>query len=178
MPQSAQPQPATTTAAFQQAMCETLEESHAKLEHCLGQLRDEQIWWRPEPELNSIANLVLHMCGNLRQWSTVPLKGLGDDRDRQSEFDARDGWTRRSLLAHCRDSIDDAVAAISRLDDQRALTRFTIQGFEVNGIQALVHTVSHFVGHTHQAILLTRWILKDAYRFAWDPTGPRNRIPL
>lgn len=176
MPQSSQP--ATTTAAFRQAMCETLEEAYAKLEHCLDQLDDQQIWWRPEPGLNSIANLVLHMCGNLRQWSTVPLQGLRDDRDRQGEFDARDGWTRRSLLEHVRRSIDDAAAAISLLDDHLALTQFTIQGFDVNGVQALAHTVSHFVGHTHQVILLTRWILKDDYRFAWDPNGPRSRVPL
>ncbi len=178
MPHSFPTPPSTVTAAFQQAMCETLEEAYAKLQHCLSQLDDSQIWWRPEGGLNSIANLILHMCGNLRQWSTVPLEGLRDDRDRQAEFDARDGWTRHGLLEHCRRTVDDAVSAIARMDDRQALQRFTIQGFDVNGVQAVVHTVSHFVGHTHQVILLTRWILKDGYRFAWDPNGPRGRVPL
>jgi hypothetical protein len=30
-----------------------------KIKHCLEQLNDEQIWWRPRDSINSIANLVL-----------------------------------------------------------------------------------------------------------------------
>jgi len=33
-----------------------LSEAMSKLEHCLSQLTDEQAWWRPRPEMNSIAN--------------------------------------------------------------------------------------------------------------------------
>jgi hypothetical protein len=39
-----------------------------KIERCLEQLNDDQIWWRANPESNSIGNLVLHLCGNARQW--------------------------------------------------------------------------------------------------------------
>ena len=39
-----------------------------KIERCLEKLSDEQIWWRPNEESNSIGNLVLHVCGNARQW--------------------------------------------------------------------------------------------------------------
>ena len=28
----------------------------AKIKHCLGQLTDEQVWWRSRPSLNSIGN--------------------------------------------------------------------------------------------------------------------------
>src|SRR5437879_13919056 len=38
----------------------------AKIKHCLGQLTDEQVWWRSRPSLNSIGNLILHLCGNSR----------------------------------------------------------------------------------------------------------------
>jgi hypothetical protein len=40
----------------------------AKIEHCLSQLTDEQVWWRPHESLNSIGNLILHLTGNVRQW--------------------------------------------------------------------------------------------------------------
>ena len=46
-----------------------LEQSVHKIEHFLNQLDSNQIWWRPEPELNSIGNLILHLCGNLNQWA-------------------------------------------------------------------------------------------------------------
>ena len=39
-----------------------------KIERCLEKLTDEQIWWRANEESNSIGNLILHLCGNARQW--------------------------------------------------------------------------------------------------------------
>ncbi|HEX5111880.1 MAG TPA: DUF1572 family protein, partial [Saprospiraceae bacterium] len=35
---------------------------------CLDKITNEQIWWRPNETSNSIGNLVLHLCGNVRQW--------------------------------------------------------------------------------------------------------------
>jgi hypothetical protein len=57
-----------------------------KIKHCLGQLSDEQVWWRPRPSLNSIGNLILHLCGNVRQWIVGGLGGAADSRDRPAEF--------------------------------------------------------------------------------------------
>jgi hypothetical protein len=42
-----------------------------RIKHCLGQLSDEQIWWRSHPAMNSVGNLILHLCGNVRQWQLV-----------------------------------------------------------------------------------------------------------
>ena len=58
----------------------------AKIKHCLGQLTDEQVWWRSRPALNSIGNLVLHLGGNVRQWIVAGLGGAADSRDRPAEF--------------------------------------------------------------------------------------------
>jgi hypothetical protein len=57
-----------------------------KIKHCLGQLTDEQVWWRSWPSLNSIGNLILHLCGNVRQWIMAGLGGAADSRDRPAEF--------------------------------------------------------------------------------------------
>ena len=54
----------------------------AKIKHCLGQLTDEQVWWRSHPSLNSIGNLILHLCGNVGQWIVAGLGGAADSRDR------------------------------------------------------------------------------------------------
>ena len=32
---------------------------------CLQQLSEEDVWWRPHDTHNSVANLILHVCGNL-----------------------------------------------------------------------------------------------------------------
>src|SRR5688572_32918446 len=45
-----------------------------KIEQCAALLSDEQIWWRANPESNSIGNLLLHLSGNVRQWIVVGLR--------------------------------------------------------------------------------------------------------
>ena len=45
-----------------------------RIVNCLEILSDEQIWWRPNAASNSIGNIVLHLCGNVRQWI---IAGLG-----------------------------------------------------------------------------------------------------
>jgi hypothetical protein len=39
-----------------------------RLSVALQRLSDEDLWWRPNDASNSAGNLVLHLCGNARQW--------------------------------------------------------------------------------------------------------------
>jgi hypothetical protein len=41
-----------------------LNESMRKIRHCVGQLNDEQLWQKPDGDLNSVANLLLPLAGN------------------------------------------------------------------------------------------------------------------
>ena len=61
-----------------------------KIERCLEKLTDEQIWWRANEESNSIGNLILHLCGNARQWIICGVGSQPDNRNRDSEFEQRD----------------------------------------------------------------------------------------
>src|SRR5579871_3625861 len=71
---------------------------HDKIRHCLEQLDDAQVWWRPSPEMNSIANLILHLCGNLSQWIIAGVGGAPDNRKRPEEFAERGPILREELL--------------------------------------------------------------------------------
>ncbi len=70
------------TLEFIQESVHLLEQSVHKIKHCLNQLDSDQIWWRPEPGLNSIGNLILHLCGNLNQWAVCGITGSKDERQR------------------------------------------------------------------------------------------------
>ena len=70
-----------------------------RIKHCLGQLNDEQVWHRSQPGLNSIGNLILHLCGNMRQWVIAGLGGASDGRNRPAEFAERGPSRRRSCCA-------------------------------------------------------------------------------
>ncbi|HEX5965608.1 MAG TPA: DUF1572 family protein, partial [Pyrinomonadaceae bacterium] len=78
-----------------------------KIERCLEQLNDEQIWWRANEESNSIGNLVLHLCGNARQWIVCGLGSAPDNRTRDAEFAQRDAIARAELLQLLRSTLAD-----------------------------------------------------------------------
>lgn len=129
-----------------------------KLERCVALLSDEQIWWRPNEESNSIGNLLLHLSGNARQWIVCGLDVAVDARDRDSEFAQREIISRAELLALLRGTIEEVDATLGNFDPDRLLERKNIQGLDVTALEAILHVVEHFSMHTGQVILLTKMI--------------------
>src|SRR5215510_6632259 len=129
-----------------------------KIERCVDLLTDEQIWWRPNAESNSIGNLILHLSGNARQWIVCGLGGAGDDRDRDSEFAQREVISREDLLRLLRQTISEVDETLASFDPDKLLERQTIQELDVTSLEAIFHVVEHFSMHTGQIILLTKMI--------------------
>ena len=145
--------------AFIQNARELLREEYLpKIERCLERLTDEQVWWRPNPESNSIGNLLLHLSGNARQWIVAGLAGATDERQRQTEFDERKVIPRKELLRILRTTISDVDDVLADFDPAVLLTRYPIQGTEVTALQAIFHVTEHFSMHTGQIILLTKML--------------------
>ncbi|MEM9410358.1 MAG: DUF1572 family protein [Planctomycetota bacterium] len=155
-----------------------LDQAVVKLEHCLGQLDESQIWWRPKTSLNSIANLLLHMEGNLKQWSINSVTGLPDQRQREQEFLPEPCITKIELWNLVSSTVEKSKQVISSIKAEDYLTERTIQGFNVSLLQAILHTTTHFQGHTHQIIMLTRIIKGDDYQFQWNDGSDRNTLPM
>ena len=140
-----------------------------KIEHCLGQLTVEQVWWRPTAEQNSIGNLVLHICGNVGQWVLSGVGDMPDSRDRPLEFSERGPLEISQLSAKLHDCLRGVEAMLATVDEERLLEPFQVQGFETTGLGAITHSVTHFVGHMQEIISLTRTQLGPDYQFNWQP---------
>lgn len=89
-----------------------LNESMRKICHCVGQLSDEQLWRKPDGDLNSVANLLLHLAGNLQQWCVAGILAQPDDRDRAAEFAATDGLTGEELMRRLEIVVQEANRVI------------------------------------------------------------------
>jgi uncharacterized damage-inducible protein DinB len=127
-----------------------------KLEQCLAKLTDEQIWWRPNEQSNSIGNLVLHLCGNARQWIVCGVGGATDGRDRDAEFAQREIVPRDRLLSLLNQTIKDVDATLAAYEPERLLEMRTIQGTQTSALDAMLHVVEHFSMHTGQIIMMTK----------------------
>jgi len=142
-----------------------------KIERCLEKLSDEQIWWRANEESNSIGNLILHLCGNARQWIVCGAGSAPDKRNRDSEFEQRDVIPRDDLVALLRSTLTDVETTLQSVDPTTLLEYRKIQGNDVDILEAIFHVTEHFSMHTGQIIMLTKMMTSDDLRFYEFDTG-------
>lgn len=135
-----------------------LQELASRIETCLGRLSEEQVWSRGQENENAVGNLVLHLCGNVRQWIISSIGGATDHRQRDREFAARGGRSKGQLSEQLRTTVQEAVAVIRALPAGRLTERRTIQGYEGSVLEAIYHVVEHFSMHTGQIIFATKML--------------------
>ncbi len=127
-----------------------------RIEKCIKGLSEEQLWWRANPESNSIGNLILHLAGNARQWIISGLGGSPDRRDRQREFDERGSIPGAELLSAITMTVAEADRVLASVSPAILLEHRNIQGYDVTALQAIYAVVEHFSMHTGQIIVLTK----------------------
>jgi hypothetical protein len=164
-------------AAVGAAAAHELDSALDRIKHCLSQLTDEQAWQRSQPSLNSIGNLILHLCGNLRQWIVAGVGGASDVRNRPAEFAERGPIPNEELLRRLEAVVQEAKQVLIAIDARQLAEKRCIQGFDLTGAAAIFDSIPHFRGHTQEIIHMTRLQLGDAYKFAWTPTTPEQGAP-
>lgn len=165
-----------STAFINQAIDFLTGEYLPKIERCLERLTDEQIWWRSNEQSNSIGNLVLHLCGNARQWIVCGLGFEPDHRIRYAEFAQRDVLPRADLVQLLQTTIADVETVLRQLDPSVLLEQRTIQGSEVDVLHAIFHVTEHFSMHTGQIIMLTKMLTAtDLSFYGFEDGAPAHR---
>ena len=130
----------------------------SRVTDCLGRLNDEQVWSRGGDEQNAVGNLVLHLCGNVRQWINSGIGGQADVRKRPAEFSAQGGPGVSELKDLLNRTISEATSIMQGITRERLADRLTIQGYEVSVLEAVYTVVEHFAQHTGQVIFATKLI--------------------
>jgi uncharacterized damage-inducible protein DinB len=147
---------ATTDAQeFIEASCIFLKDDFLpKVKHCLQAMSDQEIWWRPNEESNSAGNLILHLCGNMRQWILNPMGGGRFERDRDAEFSERKPASKADLIADIDSTVNEVVRALAALPTNGLLEQFPVQGYSTSRLQAIYHVVEHFSYHLGQILYI------------------------
>ncbi len=127
-----------------------------RITDCLDQLSDEEIWWRPNPASNSVGNLLLHLCGNMRQWIISGLGGTADIRERDAEFSEHGPIPRSTLREQLQKTMKESCRVLSRLDAKDLTRRYRIQHFDVSGYEAAAQVIEHVAYHAGQIIYVTK----------------------
>ncbi|MBK6824651.1 MAG: DUF1572 family protein [Saprospiraceae bacterium] len=133
-------------------------ESKKRILQCLNELEAEQLTWKPNPSTNSTANLILHLCGNMRQYIIAGLGKQIDVRERSKEFSNNGPFTHEHLQTLLEQTTQQATEIVAQLKDENLYEIFHIQCFDLSGYEVISHVIEHFSYHTGQIALLCKII--------------------
>ncbi len=127
-----------------------IDESTRMINTSLEHVTEEQFWQKPNSSLNSIGNLILHLCGNMTQYVISSLGEIEDKRNRVAEFTLDKTTDKANLLAKLMETTDTAKRVIFDATLQQFLKQRSVQGFSLSGVGVVMHAVEHYSYHTGQ----------------------------
>jgi hypothetical protein len=139
------------------------------IEACLLRLDSEQIWNRGGDAQNSIGNLVLHLCGNVRQWIGWSIGGQPDIRQRDREFVVESKMETAELVAKLNSVVGDAVAILESFPPERLTERVPTQDGERFALEVIYQVVGHFQQHAGQIFFATKLLTGGDLKFYAPP---------
>ncbi len=122
----------------------------------LAQLSEEEIWKNPNESLNSVGNLILHICGNITQYVISSLGEKEDNRNRDIEFSTTSGFSKAELLQKLTETVETAKRVVNDASIEQLIRKREVQGFYFSGIGVALHAVEHYSYHTGQITFWTK----------------------
>ncbi len=141
---------------FSETSAEFLGSFLRRIQDCVGRLSEDEVWWRPNPAVNSVGNLLLHLHGNLSQWILAGLGGARFERHRDREFAERGPMPKAELLAALERVVGECQGLILGLSPEELMAPREIQGYRTDGVYTVQHVVEHMSYHTGQIVQTTK----------------------
>ena len=141
------------------------EESLSRILLCLNRLDDEQIWFRPNENTNSVGNLVLHLCGNITQYILTGIGGMTDLRERDLEFSTKSGISATELGKRISEVVGRSVEVIDMVRPDQLRQVRPVQVFQESVLAMMVHVIEHTSYHTGQIAFITKLIKNEDLGF-------------
>lgn len=138
-----------------------------QIRECVEQLDEEQLWWRPNPQANSVGNLVLHVCGSTRHYLSRSLGGIDYTRDRPAEFAERGPVPKARLLAILDQTVAEAAQVLDRFDTARLLQTTEEPSYYATVFEQLVGVALHLATHAGQIVYVTKALKEGALDELW-----------
>lgn len=137
----------TVEALFLNHSIRKLEQMEKMIQDRLPLFTSEQVWHKGKNEENSVGNLILHLCGNVRYYIGHGLGGRPNVRDRDAEFSATGHEDLAGLL---RETIAEAKPILAALPPERLSETLPSDLVVPAGITTVLELIYQIVGHFQQ----------------------------
>ena len=146
-------------------------------EGAMAQVTDEQLLAALDPEMNSIAQIVKHMAGNMRsRWSDfLTSDGEKPDRHRDSEFEQPPA-TRQALMEMWEAGWKCVFTALEPLSDSDLGRTVLIRGEAHSVMQAINRQLAHYAYHAGQIVFLAKHLHHDGWKSLSVPRGQSGKF--
>lgn len=170
----------TLYSAIETLRARTTKVMPALVRDCLDLLDDEQIWWRPNEQSNSVGNIVLHVSGSLNHYLNRNIGGIPYDRDRDAEFAERRHIPKEELRAIFDDMVSKAEQTFEGLTTERLGEASPEPKMHKLVLDDLINIATHLANHTGQVVWIAKMLRGDAIddiwirahkTYAWPPRG-------
>jgi hypothetical protein len=142
-------------------------------EDAMAQVTEAELSTVLDSEMNSIAQIVKHMAGNMRsRWRDfLTTDGEKPDRNRDSEF-VEPPATRGELHAVWEDGWNTVFGALEPLTDADLTRTITIRGEPHSVMQAINRQIAHYAYHSGQIVMLAKHLRGDQWK---SLSVPKNK---
>ena len=139
----------------------------SQIRACVEELSEDQLWWRPNEQTNSVGNLVLHLSGSMRHYLSRGVGGIEYQRDRPSEFADRGSMSKEQLLATFDETIGQAAQTLQSFDTSRFLDATDEQNYVPTVFDAIFNISIHLATHAGQIIYITKMLKEGSLDELW-----------
>ena len=167
----------TLAAAFDAIRVRITRTFPDQIRAAVAELTDEQIWWRPNEESNSVGNLVLHLTGSLNHYLNRAFGGIEYQRDRAAEFSERKPIPRSELLARFDEMVVSAERTLSSMPLDRLGQSSPEPRMYTVAIEDLVGIATHVANHTGQILWIVKMLRQGALHEVWIESHKRTVWP-
>ena len=141
-----------------------------QIRKALEPLTDEQLWWRPNEQTNSIGNLVLHLTGSLNHYLNRDFGGLDFTRDRAGEFKERRPIPKAEVLAGFDEMVARARQTFASVRPERLAEPSTEPAINRYVFEDLLNIALHLSNHAGQIVWIAKMLVEGAVDEVWIKT--------
>ncbi|MEK6335388.1 MAG: DUF1572 family protein [Acidobacteriota bacterium] len=139
-----------------------------QIRSCIEQLNEEQLWWRPNEQSNSVGNLVLHVRGAVFHFLCRGVGGFEYERDRPAEFADSGSVKKQQLLALFDEMVEKATQTFDGLNASRL--GHAEPAYYSIVFEDLLGVAIHLATHAGQIVYITKMLKEGSIDDLWTRT--------
>ncbi|GGA45276.1 DUF1572 family protein [Paenibacillus physcomitrellae] len=147
---------------LQSLLLTRFQDIHKRMLLALDQLDDEQVNWRPNASSNSIANLIIHISGNIKERIGDGMNHIPFTRDRDAEFEEL-SRTKSELVAIINEIFTELDGTLNTMDEERFKLTQEVRGQQRSHLETFIQTATHLAEHLGQILYIAKMLKDEQY---------------